>query len=386
VINTYLGRSATFVHTTLRFQRNLHPVVLARQVENLAEFPLDTVVRLLPDNKNYRRLARRAPRWAAKNYDRKLARAAVRYHCELLHAHFGWAACDSLPVREELALPLISTFYGRDLAPEYAQNYPYGQLFDEGAYFLCEGHYMAGQLVALGCPEHKVRVVKIGLDLQRFPFAPPIRSRPLVILQTARFVDKKGIDLSIQAFAAARSRLGSSELWLIGDGDGRSDLEALAVRLRCASSVRFLGAMSHAAVCETVQRAHICIQPSRTAQDGDTEGGAPTVLLEMQAIGMPIVSTRHADIPGVVAQPDKLVEEGDVEGLAEALVRLGRAPDDEWSEHARRGRALVETEHDARRIADQLESVYLEALGLERRRASYAGPSGAPGGPIVEIR
>jgi colanic acid/amylovoran biosynthesis glycosyltransferase len=245
---------------------------------------------------------------------------------------------------------------------------------------------MARQLVALGCPEHKVSVVKIGLDLQRLPFAPPIRSRPLVIVQTARFVEKKGIDLSIQAFAAARHRLGSSELWLIGDGDCRSDLEALAVRLRVASSVRFLGAMSHETVRETVQRAHICIQPSRTAQDGDTEGGAPTVLLEMQAIGMPIVSTRHADIPGVVAQPDKLVEEGDVDGLSDALVRLGRASDDEWSEHARRGRALVEAEHDAQRIADQLESVYLEALGLESRRHCSTGPSGEPGGPIVEVK
>jgi colanic acid/amylovoran biosynthesis glycosyltransferase len=227
---------------------------------------------------------------------------------------------------------------------------------------------MARQLIALGCPEHKIRILKIGLDLQRFQFAPPVRSSPLIILQAARFVEKKGIDLSIQAFAAARHRLGLSELWLIGDGECRSELESLAVRLGVGASVRFLGSMSHDALRHAVRQAHICIQPSRTAQDGDTEGGAPTVLLEMQAIGMPVVSTRHADIPAVVAHPEQLVEEGDVDGLADALVRLAQVSDEEWREHARRGRALIEAEHDARRIASQLEDVYAEALGVERRR------------------
>lgn len=360
VLNTYLSRSATFVYTTLRFQRRVRPVVLARRTENLAEFPLRPVVRLLPDSRAYRRLARSAPAWGRRSYDRRLVRAARRHGCVVLHAHFGWAACDSLDARNRLGLPLVTTFYGNDLAPAFPARYPYERLFAEGDLFLCEGPAMAARLAELGCPPRRIRIAPIGLDLEAFPFRPPVRSNPLVVVQAARFVDKKGFDLTLRAFAAARPSLGPSELWLIGDGPRRIELERLAVRLGIAGSVRFLGMVAHAEYRDAIQRAHICIQPSRTAPDGDTEGGAPTVLLEMQATGVPVVSTRHADIPNVVADPDSLVEEEDVDGLASALVRLATLSEEEWALAAEHGRALVEAEHDARTIAGQVESVYAE--------------------------
>jgi colanic acid/amylovoran biosynthesis glycosyltransferase len=112
-----------------------------------------------------------------------------------------------------------------------------------------------------------------------------------------------------------------------------------------------------------MRRAHVCIQPSRTAADGDSEGGAPTVLLEMQAAGIPVVATRHADIPNVVADPDALVEEEDVDGLAAALVRLAGLSEDDWRTLAEHGRALVEAEHDARSVAGQVEALYGELSG-----------------------
>ncbi len=360
VINTFLGRSATFVYTTLSFQRFMRPVVLARHLENLGEFPVETTVRLLPESSLYRGVARRAPSFASAYYDRKLVTEARRHGCNLLHAHFGWAACDSLSARRRLGIPLVTSFYGRDLAPGYADRYPYELLFEEGARFLCEGEVMASQLQTLGCCHEKIQIVKIGLDLDLFPFVARARARPLIVLQAARFVEKKGIDLSIRAFAAAYRRLGPSELWLVGDGHLRSDLEALALRLGVASRVRFFGLVSHSELRDITRRAaHVAIQPSRRARDGDTEGGAPTVLLEMQAIGVPVVSTRHADIPSVVAQPCELADEGDVHGIAEALVRLGELSDFDWRHVAQRGRQLVEANHDARRIAESLEALYV---------------------------
>ncbi len=64
------------------------------------------------------------------------------------------------------------------------------------------------------------------------------------------------------------------------------------------------------------------IHPSVTATDGDSEGGAPTILLEAQAIGTPVVTTRHADIPHVVPEGAGvyLCAEHDVDALGEALV------------------------------------------------------------------
>jgi glycosyltransferase involved in cell wall biosynthesis len=230
---------------------------------------------------------------------------------------------------------------------------------------------MAANLAAIGCPRDRIRVVKIGIDLSKFAFEPRVRSGPLILMQTARLVEKKGVDTSIRSFAAAHPRLGASELWIVGDGPLRASLEDLANSLGIGSSVRFLGELSHQDYIRATQDAHICIQPSRTARDGDTEGGAPTVLLEMQALGVAVVTTRHADIPTVVAEPGDLPEEKDTEGVAAAIVRAAETPEDEWIARLARARAFVVREHDAGVTARQHEELYREAMatvGAQRSR------------------
>lgn len=362
-IHTYLGRSATFIHTFIRFQRRFQPVVFAKSLEHLDEFPLDSVTCLFPELPLYRRVFRYFPQARDPFWQFMLARGLKRHDCILLHAHYGWNGRRVLDVAARVKIPLVTTFYGRDLAPDLAARHDYEPLFSRGALFFCEGPAMARSLEGLGCPPDKVRVVKIGIDLECFPFRPRPRSEPLIILQIARFVEKKGVDLSIRAYAAARPHLGPSELWLIGDGVLGAELKSRSESLGISSSTRFFGMLSHAECQQMIDRAHVCIQPSRTAANGDTEGGAPTVLIEMQAAGIPVVATKHADIPAVVAEPEALVDEEDVAGLAEQLTRLARLPEDEWSALALKGRRLVEREHDARRVAERVYTLYSEALG-----------------------
>lgn len=369
-VRTYLARSATFIHTQLRFQPSRPQVVFAPDVANQSEFPVDHLVRLhMPEMAKPLRAANRA-RAAAAGYanahDHRFARGLRCYGASVVQAHFGTGAWFARPVVERSSIPMVVTFYGYDLAlPTRDELWQrrYDEVFALGSAFVCEGPAMARQLQAIGCPEKKVRIVKIGLDLAQFEFKPcfPGARRPLVFVQTARFVDKKGVDLSIRAFAAARERMGDSELWLVGDGDSRPELERLAAQLGVSSSVRFLGMLAHPEYREALRRADVGIQPSRTAADGDTEGGAPTVLLEMQASGVPVVSTRHADIPVVVAADEALAEEGDVEGIARAMVHVAGLEADEWDERCGAGRALVEREHDARVAARSLHAIHVEA-------------------------
>jgi colanic acid/amylovoran biosynthesis glycosyltransferase len=224
---------------------------------------------------------------------------------------------------------------------------------------------MASTLRSIGCPVGKIRIVRIGLDLDYFPFSQRIWRKPLVIVQAARLVEKKGADLSIRAFAGARGQLGPSELWIIGDGPDRPALEALAAQLDVKDSVRFIGEVSHCRYRELIGEAQLCLQPSRTASDGDTEGGAPTVLIEMQAVGIPVIATRHADIPYVVAHHDQLVGEEDVSGLADALAHIASLSEDERRARAEEARTFVEEKHDARLIARQIEGLYSEARNLD---------------------
>jgi glycosyltransferase involved in cell wall biosynthesis len=79
---------------------------------------------------------------------------------------------------------------------------------------------------------------------------------------------------------------------------------------------------------------------------------------------MPVVATRHADIPFIVAAGDCVVAEEDVEGLADTLVRLARSSDADWRARSEAGRRAVESKHDAAVIARAIEGLYAEARAL----------------------
>ena len=161
--------------------------------------------------------------------------------CTLISAGRGR---DAVEAQRRLGVPLVTTFYGRDLSEAQRARFrdPYARLFSTGSAFLVEGPAMADRLAAAGAPTERVRLVPIGIDLEGLPFANRGPREPFVALQAARFVEKKGLDLTLRAFAEARPALGPSELWLVGDGPLRAELEKLADELRIQDAVRFLGA------------------------------------------------------------------------------------------------------------------------------------------------
>ena len=73
---------------------------------------------------------------------------------------------------------------------------------------------------------------------------------------------------------------------------------------------------------DAIRRVTVVVQPSRTGPDGDAES-LLLVNLEGQASGRPVITTRHGGIPEFVDDSTSLVvEEGDADALAAALVRV----------------------------------------------------------------
>ena len=107
---------------------------------------------------------------------------------------------------------------------------------------------------------------------------------------------------------------------VIGDGEERAMAAAFVAKNGLSGAVTFLGMKPHEKVVEELSKCHVLIHPSTTAANGDSEGGAPTILLEAQAVGTPIVTTRHADIPHVTTPRGGvfLVPEKDPAALARA--------------------------------------------------------------------
>jgi colanic acid/amylovoran biosynthesis glycosyltransferase len=187
--------------------------------------------------------------------------------------------------------------------------------------------------------------------------------RPARLLFCGRLTEKKGLLDALEAVAAVRARHPQVEFRILGDGEERPRAERLIMSLGLRDCVRLLGLQPYEIVQRELAAADILLAPSRTASDGDSEGGAPTILLEAQAAGLPVVATTHADIPYVVVagKSGLLAPEGDPAALAECLRSLLETPE-RWAEMGRAGRRHVEQEHDVRTTAAGLEETYFALM------------------------
>ena len=84
---------------------------------------------------------------------------------------------------------------------------------------------------------------------------------------------------------------------VLGDGILRSSLESLAGSL--LSNYCFLGVQQPEVVKEWMNKAFLLGAPRVTTATGESEG-LPIVILEAQAMGLPVISSIHAGIPEAI--------------------------------------------------------------------------------------
>ena len=364
-ISPYLQTAGPWVYEQIHRAERYRPVVLTQGAINLEHYPVAALYSA-EDFPPLKKLCNRLVRRATNRYPFYPA-ILGRENAALIHAHFGYEGCRLLGAVRQTGLPLLTTFYGAD-ATEYP-NYPgwharYGQLFAAGALFLAEGGAMAEKLVVLGCPPEKVRVWRLGVDVERIAFAPRAIGEQVRLLICAGFKEKKGIPYALRALAAAlRQKPFEYALTLVGDGEERPQIEALVDELGLRPHTAFLGMRPYAEVLAELPRHDILLQTSVTASNGDGEGGAPVILLDAQASGMPVVATTHGDIPEYVRDGASglLAGERDVEGLAERILLMACEPE-RWAEMGRAGRDHVERRYAAARQAAELEEIYDDLL------------------------
>ena len=287
-------------------------------------------------------------------------------------AHFGPNALLAQRMRELGVLHggLLSVFHGHDASRAVRKHGPhyYAPVFAHSELVLPVSEYFGQRLHELGCPRKRLRVHHMGVDLDRFEFKARRLdgSSTVRLLSVCRLVEKKGMDHALRAAARLRAA-GATFAWqILGEGPELPKLRALAQKLDLASSVQLLGGVSHDAVREALQSAHLFVAPSVTAIDGDEEG-IPVAIMEAAAAGLPIVSTRHSGIPELVRHGETglLAPERDVEQLATNLLTLIRAPE-RWAALGAGGRAIVADEFNARKLDDRL-AVLAERAAIEHR-------------------
>ncbi len=291
--------------------------------------------------------------------------AAAALHVDVVHAHFGDVALRSRYFRFLWRTPFVASFYGFDcsgLPRERGEDF-YLPLFSAADTLTVLSDHMRRRLVALGCPEARIREHHIGIETDAFPFRErggELEGRAVRLLTVARLVEKKGVEFALRAVARVAADGADLRYTILGDGPLRGELEALSRELGIRSCVEFGGSVSQRAVRQALDAADLFLLPSVTASDGDQEG-TPTVLMEAGASGLPVLSTHHAGIPEVVLDgvTGRLVPEGYADELAGALAELLAEPG-RWAEMGRAAREHIRDRYDVRGLVRDLERLYRE--------------------------
>jgi len=287
----------------------------------------------------------------------------------LIHAHFGTDGAKALPLAQSLQVPLLVTFWGYDATAkdEYLQR-SYGHrlylrrrevLKREARLFIAVSGFIKEKLVKQGFPPEKIVVHYNAVDTETFRPDPAVAREP-VVLYVGRLVEKKGVEYLIRAMAQVQVEMPDTELVIIGDGPLRPKLEESAMKL--LKRYRFLGVQPPGVVRGWMNRALLLGTPSVTASTGDSEG-MPTVVLEAQAMGLPVVSTVHSGISEAVSHGETgfLVAERDWEMLARCIARL---LEDEtlWQRFSRKGQERMHSIFSVHNQTRELENIYDRVL------------------------
>lgn len=303
----------------------------------------------------------------------KLYRQLQSLNPVLIHAQFGLSGVLALPLTRTLKLPLIVHFRGADATIE--ENYARYSSLNHWIYykrrkvlqretrlFITVSKFIKDKLLEQGFSEEKIIVHYSGINTEIFQPDPTIVREPIVLF-VGRLTEKKGCEYLIQAMAKVQSFLPDVTLIVIGDGSLRSNLETLAGK--SLHHFQFLGIQSPDTVKNWMNRARLLVTPSITASQGDSEG-LPNVVLEAQAMALPVVSTTHAGIPEAVIHGETgfLTKERDVEGLAKYILNLLENKD-LWQSFSIKGQERVRSMFARSKQTKILEGIYESVLKKE---------------------
>lgn len=139
--------------------------------------------------------------------------------------------------------------------------------------------------------------------------------QPARILYVGRLIESKGVGDLLSAFISSAEQLGDARLTFVGDGPMRAMLSERASASPVAGRIRFEGAVSHERALEHIAGSDLLVLPSHAE-------GSPLSVTEALALGTPVLGTPVGGVPELVQDAGEIVDVGDTQALADALVRL----------------------------------------------------------------
>jgi glycosyltransferase involved in cell wall biosynthesis len=220
--------------------------------------------------------------------------------------------------------PFVVTGRGTDLnlLPDYAVPRKWiGWTARRAAASILVSRPLQERLVQLGAERERTHVLRNGVDLDRFRPLDRLECRRRLGLEEGRWllsvghlVALKGHDIAIAALPGLPPDV---RLAIVGDGEERRRLAAVAARLDVTERVRLVGAVPQdELVCWYNAAVALVLCSSRE--------GSPNVVLESLACGTPVAATAVGGVPELLEDPaaGRLIAERTPSALAAAVLEI----------------------------------------------------------------
>ena len=205
----------------------------------------------------------------------------------------------------------------------------------------------------LGLPEERITVIHNGAILKRFDHPRTEGGKTLRLIYVGRLIEEKGV----QTILEARARLKDVDcsLTIVGDGDYREPLQALARKLDVDGKVRFLGTRTD--VPELLARADVFMHFP------ECEEGFGIAVVEAMASGLMCVCGDRGALPEIVEDgvDGCIVKNNDPERLAEILRAIARNPESAEYETLRANAMASSRKFSIEAFTEKLDDLIEEA-------------------------
>lgn len=364
---SYLPVTQNWVYPQIALNNACDQAAVSLTEEHPEQFPLDTRFTAFVNNRLLDRIGLLLARYWVSQPVSFFRSVLLQVKPDLVHGHFATESYRILSCCTSAKIPLVTTFYGLDvdkLSRRRSWKKRYRSLFVSGALFFAEGPFMARQIEKLGCPAEKIEVIPIGIDIGKYPEG--IRRShdgTVQIMFVGLNREKKGALDAAEIFSRAALQNKHLHLEVIGNGKYK---QPMLDRLRAASvmsQVTFHGQCSVEKYRNILSRCDLLLAPSFHAADGDSEGGAPVVCIEALASRIPVIGTRHCDIPFVVEHEKcgLLSAEHDVAAMTNDLLALA-CNNDMRHEMGLRARQKAVQQHDSRNVIMRINQHYQKVI------------------------
>lgn len=209
---------------------------------------------------------------------------------------------------------------------------------------------------------YPIDIIHNGVHFERFQKkvdTESIRNRyhgKKILLTVGGLWGRKGHDLVLKAMPQILQDHPEAMYVIVGDGNGRTDLEVLTTELGIQHSVDFVGRKSGDELVAYFQAADVYVHTPKVV--GLKFEGFGIVYLEASACGKPIVATDAGGIRDAVQDGETgiVVPDGNVDSVAKAVTHLLGDPGEakRMGDNGKKYAAL----HDWRNIASQYISLY----------------------------